>query len=116
MPFEWNYDHRKKNGVQFAACFVHPFDNFEKEEFTIPCAVELLLGGLKIGQQRKNLVVSAESDDAGLEALAAYMSIFDETIVALFYRRYFEWLPSMINQLRKLRSIPHEQEKIISRW
>jgi hypothetical protein len=115
MPFEWSYDHRKKNGVQFAACFVHPFDNFEKEEFTrLPCAVELLLGGLKIGQQRKNLLVSAEafdkSDDAGLEALAAYMAIFDETIVALFYRRYFEWLPSMINQHRKNRSIPHEQE------
>ena len=59
IPFEL-----EKNGVQFASCFIRPCNNFENRAFTrSPCAVELLLGGLKIGKQMKNLLVSAEPFD-----------------------------------------------------
>jgi hypothetical protein len=112
-------DHLYKGGnnnqVEFAACFIqHPYDNFEDVSYTnFPCTrtPKLLLGGLEIGAVQKSMFVSAEafdkSDDDGIKALAAYLSIFDEAIVvAVFYRRYFEWwLPSLDNELRKHRHL-----------
>jgi hypothetical protein len=75
----------------------------------------LLLAGLEIGKQGKNLLVSAEafdkSDDSGLEALASYLSIFDEAIVTVFYRRYFELLTTIVNQLRRRRSLAYPREE-----
>jgi hypothetical protein len=95
--------------VEFASCFIQPYDNFEDFKQQIPCAPKLLLSGLEIGAGGKDMFVSAEafdkSADDGLNALAAYLSIFDETIVAVFYRRYFEWLPSLDNQRKKSRKL-----------
>ena len=94
-----------ENQVQFASCFLPPDCSHRKEH---PCEYELLLASSEIGVEGKNLLVSAEDfdciDDDGLKALAAHLVVYDETIVSLFYRRFFEWLPSKDNQARKKRT------------
>ena len=111
----YNKGGNNNNQVEFAACFIHPYDNVEHLRVTTkPCAPKLLLGGLEIGAAQRSMFVSAEafdkSDDDGVKALAAYLSIFDEAIVAVFYRRYFEWLPSLDNELRKNRNFDVDQQ------
>ena len=118
MPFDWIAQEEgsdNRNQVEFAACFIHPYDNFENVRVsTKPCAPKLLLSGLEIGAAQRNLFLSAEAfdkmDDDGVNALAAYLSIFDEVKVALFYRRYFEWLPSLDNEVRKNRMLDNDQQ------
>jgi hypothetical protein len=87
---------RFDNQVEFATCFQPPHKRLPQ----LPCVFELLLAGLYIGKQGNNLLISAEafdkSDDSGLEALAAYLSIFDETIVTVFFVGTLNGFPLLI--------------------
>ena len=116
LPFLWvldiwdgeAIDHMEifANQVQFATCFIPP-DDFSRIRY--PCIYELLLAALEIAAEGKNTVISAETfdhaGDDGMKALSAYTRAFDETLVTVFYRRYFEWIASVDNQERKDRRI-----------
>lgn len=84
------------NQATFASCFLAPHSH------GLPCVSDLLLSGIEIGNQGKNLLVSAETfskiDPEGLRALSAYLSPWDDVVVVIYYRRYYDYTISAHNQ------------------
>ena len=118
IPCDWVQDiwdgqtfNNEQGMVEFATCFVNPKN---QARISGPCVFEMLLAGAEMGAEGKDMFVSAEtfdvSDDDGLRALSAYLKIFDETVVVVFYRRYFEWLASVDNQQRKTRKLKDSED------
>ena len=109
-----NGGHCHQNQVHFATCFLAPST---RERAAHPCEPNLLLHGLDIAKRNHSLFVSAETfsiiDEEGVNMLASYLSHWQEVTIVVFYRRYYDWLLSVHNQLSKNRIIQHERlEKI----
>lgn len=102
LPFDWIDPPIRgvgPNQVRFTECFFK-----KKKTGRHGCVPELVLAGIQIGAEGKNMLVSSETmdrlDDYNL--LTAYLKgAFDEVQIVLFYRRYFEWIVSMHNQVNK---------------
>jgi len=93
---------RTQNEVNFAACF-QPVTH-EEENTTQGCFHEYLVSGLKIGHQKKNIFISAKSfyrKHMDLEALAAYLSVWDKIIIIIYYRRYYDRFQSAYSEYAK---------------
>ena len=105
LPFDWA-SKGSHNQVHLASCFL-------PDEFPFPCMPELLLAGDEIAAEGKSMLVSAESfdktSDRGQKRLAAYLTRFDQAIVVVFYRRYFEWKVSVYNQRWKGRKFGEDE-------
>jgi len=71
------------------------------------CQHDLLLHGLQIAKEKKNLLVSAELfaliDEEGLNMLSAYLSHWDDVEIVVYYRRFFSWVGSYFNSRTKHR-------------
>ena len=93
---------RTANQVQFATCFLAPQNG---ERLAFPCVPELLLSGLEVAKRNRNLFVSAETfasiEGNGLKLLSTYLSRWERTTVIVYYRRYYDWLLSVHNQMSK---------------
>ncbi len=96
----------KENQVQFATCFI---PTNEPEAKAYPCNTDLLRAGQAIGKQNGNVFISAETfstiDAKGLQQLSEYLKPWDEVTFIVFYRRYYSFLASIYNQLRKRRTL-----------
>ena len=64
---------------------------------------------MEIANQGKNLLVSAETfdniDPEGLRALSAYLSPWDDVVIVIYYRRYYDYTISFYNQWVKERKL-----------
>ena len=117
LPFDWAKNYTKvgwNNQVHFASCFLQDNPYAGPVKITYPCNPELLHAATEIGAEGKSMLVSTESfahtKDKGQKILAAYLKDFDQVVVVLFYRRYFEWLTSLINEQWKTRKFGDEFE------
>jgi hypothetical protein len=104
----WKEPHLKliENQVHFATCFI---PTIEPEAEAYPCNTDLLRAGQAIGEQNRNIFISAETfsriDAKGLQQLSEYLKPWDEVTFIVFYRRYYSFLASIYNQLRKRRTL-----------
>ena len=98
--------HMFGNQANFASCFLPQHLRNTKG---IPCVSDLLLSGIEIANQGKNLLVSAETfdniDPEGLRALSAYLSPWDDVVIVIYYRRYYDYTISFYNQWVKERKL-----------
>ena len=97
-----------KTGHQmpFAACFLNVSQCERSALSKHPCNKDLLRFGSDIAKRKKNLLVTAESfvriQREGIKALAEYLSSrWDEIIIVVYYRRFYDWLASLYNQIYK---------------
>ena len=85
------------NQRNFATCFLSS-DAARKDRSSFPCDPDLLLSGTDIAQRNRNLFVTCESfvfiDPEGLDALASYLSRWDEVTIVIYYRRFYSWIAS----------------------
>lgn len=92
--------------MNFAACFVENIQGYS-------CDPQLLLLGLEIANQNDNIFVSAEPlwliSAPQMKKLATYLSHWDEVIVIVYYRRFYDWIGSFYNQIVKSRTLSDEE-------
>lgn len=98
MPYDWSptYEIREPNQAALAACF---FDDRKVDRFE--CEPELGFAAIEIDLEGKDMLVSTEffsKEDLDKKKLAKYLEVYDEVIVCVFYRRYFEWFVSYWNE------------------
>jgi len=78
-----------------------------------PCKPSMVDYGKDIASRGRNLFVSAESfaemthEDMG--RLSQFLDPWKKVTVVVFYRRYFDWLPSSFNQITKKRMLKDSQ-------
>jgi len=96
---------RKKiiiNSVNFATCFIDPQ---HEGRIRYPCDPDRLLHGLDLARKGSNVFISSEAfakmDEEGVAMLENYLSHWSDVTIILFYRRYYEWLPSLFNHENK---------------
>ena len=92
-------DHQNLD-IEFTACFWENQVLHGK-----PCDSQLLLRGLEIANRNENIFVSAEPlwmlSPQALKKLDAYFSRWDEVVIIIYYRRLYDYLGSMYNQMVK---------------
>jgi hypothetical protein len=100
----WTQDLAFENQVNFAACFDKLDDQGyngsleSRSRLAIGhhCNPNLLLSGLQIAKEGKNLLVSAEDfsyiDEEGFEKLESYLYAFGDHKIVLYYTHFFNWL------------------------
>ena len=99
--------HPTPNAVCFSTCFL-PLGSHVRN--VRPCDPTLLLAGLDIAKEGKNVLISAEDfsniDDKGIQSLSTYLSNWYKTTIIVYYRRYYyNWLRSLYNQQTKNRKL-----------
>ena len=78
-----------------------------------PCKPSMVDYGKDIASRGRNLFVSAESftemthEDMG--RLSQFLEPWKKVTIVVFYRRYFDWLPSLFNQITKKRMLKDSQ-------
>lgn len=78
-----------------------------------PCKPSMVDYGKDIASRGRNLFVSAESfaemthEDMG--RLSQFLEPWKKVTIVVFYRRYFDWLPSSFNQITKKRMLKDSQ-------
>jgi hypothetical protein len=99
------------NQVHFATCFVPP-----GVVTKYSCNPDLLLHGLKLAKEEKNILISAEGfshmDEEGVSMLKDYLSTaWDEIQIVVYYRRYYSWLHSLFFEKTKFRTMTGSQDE-----
>ena len=102
------------NQVHFAKCFYPQYET-NNPELHDPCEPESLFAGMEIAAEGKSMLASSEFfsklQDHGLKTLGTYLTTtFDEVIIVVFYRRYFEWFVSLYNEFWKMRKFGKQDE------
>ena len=100
-----------ENQVQFTSCFLASGRDVGS---IYPCEPTLLLAGLEIGSLGKNMFISSETmsklSTQELGSLQVFLrSRFEHISVIIVYRRYYDWLMSMRNQVSKLGDLRSKQ-------
>ena len=123
------YDQPNGAGEQghsrFASCFMNSsWQKDKKNDCNIytddafcmcgqPCKPSMVDYGKDIASRGKNLFVSAESfaemTHEGMVRLSQFLEPWKKVTVVVFYRRYFDWLPSSFNQITKKRKLKDSQ-------
>jgi len=122
MPWSWGIDHHDGKSVRkglaeiqsdFARCFLKE----RAHKMFGLCRPDLVEYGREIAREGKNLLVSAENflglqEAEGLKKLQEYLSQWDEVRILIFYRRFYDWIPSMHNEQMK-QKIPRSRIDIV---
>mmetsp|Transcript_24166 Transcript_24166/g.48177 ORF Transcript_24166/g.48177 Transcript_24166/m.48177 type:complete len:408 (+) Transcript_24166:22-1245(+) len=101
------------NHVRLATCFVDPI--VEDVRTIYPCDPDRLLHGLDLAAKGHNVFITAETldkiDREGIEMLKSYLSHWIDVTIMIFYRRYYDWLPSVFNEIQKSLTLAKREER-----
>ncbi|KAL7472209.1 hypothetical protein ACHAXS_012527 [Conticribra weissflogii] len=99
------------NHVRLATCFVDPTKEGARTIF--PCDPDRLLHGLDLAANGRNIFITAETldkmDPEGMEMFKSYLSHWSDVTIMIFYRRYYDWLPSVFNEIHKGRKLANRE-------
>lgn len=133
MPWGWAYDRHNgtdvkpmRNRPQFQGDFARCFLGDDVDRIFGNCRPKLLEYGVEIGEEGKHLFISAENfvaldldhhnDDSNrnaIQQLRDYLSQWDEIKIIIYYRRFYDWIPSMHNEQMKIKT-PTQREDIVT--
>mmetsp|Transcript_20007 Transcript_20007/g.39586 ORF Transcript_20007/g.39586 Transcript_20007/m.39586 type:complete len:332 (+) Transcript_20007:95-1090(+) len=101
------------NHVHFATCFVSPKNGGLRTVY--PCDPDRLLHGLDLAAKGHNVFLTAEPfndmDQEGIAMLKSYLSHWSDVTIMIFYRRYYDWLPSVFNEIQKSLTLAKREER-----